>query len=94
MPQGITFQLDRAGVRQVLTEGPMRLLVDAVAEEIAAHLRDQVPAGVVVDVSRYTTDRAAAAVTVLDARAAGWQARDGLLTRAAAASGVEVRAWQ
>lgn len=87
------FRLDRAGVRQILNDPQLRLLVDGVAEEIAAHVRGNVPGGVPVQVTRYTTDRVAAAVTVLDVRAAGWQARDGILTRAAGASGVEVRAW-
>jgi hypothetical protein len=42
----------------------------------------------------YTTDRGAASITVEDVRAMAWQARDGILTRAAGAVGLEVKAWQ
>lgn len=89
----IDFRLDHEGVREILAGPQLRLLVDGVAEEIAAHVRTQVPTGVPVEVRRYTTDRGAASITVRDVRAMAWQARDGLLTRAAAASGLEVRAW-
>lgn len=94
MPAPMTFRLDRAGVRQALQQEGIRNEVDRVAARIAASVRARVPAGVRVEVTSYTTDRAAAAVTVLDVRGAGWQARDGLLTRAAGAAGLEVRAWQ
>lgn len=87
------FRLDAAGVREVLQSSEVRAMVDDVAHQIAARVRLHVPEGVPVVVRRYTTDRDAASVTVQDVRAMAWQARDGLLTRAAAAVGVEVRAW-
>ncbi|QTU64220.1 hypothetical protein [Streptomyces scabiei] len=88
------FRLDAAGVREVLRGAEVRQLVDGVAEEIAGRVRGNVPDDVVVSVKGYTTDRGAASVTVQDVRAMAWQARDGILTRAAAAAGVEVKAWQ
>lgn len=76
-----SFKLNRAGGAEVLKQ----LAADAVndlAQQVAAS------AGPDAEVSKYTTDRAAAAVSV----PAEQQARDGALTRAAAAAGLEVRA--
>jgi hypothetical protein len=89
----VDFQLDTAGVREVLRGPEVRLLVDGLAGHIAARVRASVPAGVPVITRGYTTDRGAATVVVEDARAMGWQARDGILTRAAGAEGLEIRAW-
>jgi hypothetical protein len=88
------FRLDAAGVREVLKGTEVRRLVDSVAEEVAAKARANVAPDVVVSVKAYTTDRGAASITVQDVRAMAWQARDGILTRAAAAAGLEVKAWQ
>lgn len=90
----IRFRLDRAGVREVLTSPMVRQIVDATADEVAANVRALLPNGTKVDVTRYTTDRSTAAVTIVDVRAMAWQARDGILTRAAGAAGLEARAWQ
>lgn len=92
MPQ-VTFHLDRAGVRQILQGPDVREVIDHYAGEIAANVGALVP-GTPVQVYSYTTDRAAASVVVEDVRAMGWQARDGILTRAAAFAGLEVKAWQ
>ncbi|CUW29698.1 MULTISPECIES: hypothetical protein [Streptomyces] len=89
-----SFRLDTRGVREVLTGPDVRRAVDGLAGAIAAHVRPRVPAGTVVSVHGYTTDRGAASVTVEDVRAMAWQARDGILTRAAGEVGLEVRAWQ
>lgn len=88
---GVEFHLDPVGVREVLRSQEVRAMVDEAAVQIAARIRAGVPAGVTVEVRAYTTDREAATVAVLDRRAMGWQARDGLLTRAALASGAEVK---
>ena len=89
-----SFRLDHRGVREILNGPELRRAVDDVAGAIAAHVRPQVPAGTRVSVHAYTTDRGAASVTIEDVRAMAWQARDGVLTRAAGAVGLEVRAWQ
>lgn len=89
-----SFRLDTAGVREVLKGPELRRAVDDVADTIATHVRPNVPSGTVVSVRGYTTDRGAASVTIEDVRGMAWQARDGILTRAAGAAGLEVRAWQ
>lgn len=90
----VDFRLDHAGVREILRGPEVRQLIDGLAGDVAANVRALVPAGTRVEVRGYTTDRGAATVVVADARAMGWQARDGILTRAAGAAGLEVRAWQ
>lgn len=75
------FKLNHAGAAEVLK----KLAADeirAVAQQVADG------AGDAVWMHTYTTDRAAAAVTV----PAGRQAKHGALTRAAAAAGLEVHA--
>jgi hypothetical protein len=89
-----SLRLDAAGVREVLKGPEVRQLVDSVAEEVAANVRVLVPAGTPVEVRGYTTDRGAATVVVADRRAMAWQARDGILTRAASFARLEVKAWQ
>ncbi|MFJ1581782.1 hypothetical protein ACIOC1_00395 [Streptomyces sp. NPDC088197] len=91
---GVDFRLDYAGVRQILRGAEVRQMVDGVADEIATHVRGRLPAGVPVQVRAYTTDRGAATVVIADVRGMAYQARDGVLTRAAGAAGVEVRAWR
>jgi hypothetical protein len=94
MSQIVSFTLDRRGVRQVLTSPEMAAHVNGVAHRIANNVRGRLPdPSAVVRVEPYSTDRAAASVVVLDVRAMAWQARDGILTRAAGDAGVEVRAW-
>jgi hypothetical protein len=87
----VEFALDPAGVREVLQSQEVRSMVDEAAQQIAARVSAQVPADVPVEVRAYSTDRQAATVTVRDVRGMVWQARDGLLTRAAAAVGAEVK---
>lgn len=88
-----SFRLDAQGVREVLKGPEVRQAVDGLAGAVAAHVRPKVP-GTTVSVRAYTTDRGAASVTVQDVRAMAWQARDGILTRAAGEVGLEVKAWQ
>ncbi|MFJ9740816.1 hypothetical protein [Streptomyces sp. NPDC101166] len=88
------FRLNRAGARAILNSPDVRQLVDATAGEVAANVRALLPAGIKVDVASYTTDRSAAAVTIVDVRGMAWQARDGVLTRAAGFARLEVRAWR
>ncbi|MFF9240104.1 hypothetical protein ACF1AL_14895 [Streptomyces sp. NPDC014801] len=88
------FRLDTAGVREILKGPEVRELIDGLAGEVADNLRALVPRGTPVEVRGYTTDRGAATVAVADARAMAWQARDGIVTRAAAFAGLEVKAWQ
>lgn len=88
------FELDTAGVREVLRGQEVRDLIDGYAAKVADNLKALVPSGVPIEVRKYTTDRGAATVVVADVRGMAWQARDGIVTRAAAAAGLEVKAWQ
>ncbi len=81
--------LDSRGIREVLNSPLVAAAVRAKAVLVAASARRS---GAEVVVDDYRTDRAASSVTVRDARAKGWVARDGLLIRDAAAAGLEVRA--
>lgn len=90
----VDFRLDPAGVREILKGPEIRQVIDGLAHEVAANVRVLVPSGTPIEVRGYTTDRGAATVVVADARAMSWQARDGILTRAAGFAGLEVKAWQ
>lgn len=91
----ITFKRDSNGIQKVLNDGRTSDVVAAFATQIAESVSVAHPdAEVVVD--RYTTrggnltPRAAASVAILDVRGRIWQVRDGVLTKAAAAAGLEV----
>lgn len=88
------FELDAAGVREILRGDEVRQLIDGKAKEVADNVKAILPAGVPVEVRKYTTDRGAATVVVADVRGMAWQARDGILTRAAGFAGLEVKAWR
>lgn len=77
----MSFKLDRKGGAEVLKQ----IAADSVNE---AARRVAAGAGPDAEVAEYTTDRAAASVSV----PAEQQAKDGALTRAASAAGLEVRA--
>ena len=85
------LKLDHAGIAELLNSDEVAGLVKGVADRVASQVRGAVDArdGVVVD--QYRTDRAAASVTIRDPRARLWQVRDGVLTSAVAAQGLEVR---
>lgn len=75
------FRLNRAGGAEVLKQLAAEQ-INALARQIAAQ------AGEDAEVEEYTSDRAAAIVSVPAAQ----QAKDGVLTRAASAAGLEVQA--
>lgn len=76
----MAFVLDHEGGAEVL-----KALAAGAIKDLAARVADDIGEGATVKV--YTTDRAAASVSV----PAEMQAKDGVLTRAAAAAGLEVR---
>jgi hypothetical protein len=86
------FELDHDGIAELLKGGQIRALVDEAAQSVASNVTDvEVSDGeapVVVD--SYTTDRAAASVTLAHAAGLALQAKHGTLTRAAGAAGLEV----
>jgi len=78
------------GISEILTQ-TMRGPIDALARQIA----DRVDVGSVADadviVRSYTTDRAAAAVSIAHPAGLAMQAKHGALTKAAASLGLEVK---
>lgn len=83
------LELDSAGIAEILNSGQVRDLIHQRAETIADDVRGNVDTPDVV-VDDYTTDRAASSVTIRDVRGRAWEARDGVLSRAAARAGLEV----
>lgn len=87
---GYSLRIDVAGIAEVLRGPDSRALVDGLADAIAAEVEaydDRAEA----DVRRFTTDRAAASVAFVHPNSMDLQVRDGVLSRAAAAQGLEVR---
>lgn len=90
-------RLDSKGIAEILRSEGIASAVDALAEQIAQNVRGQgftVSSGdpLPVTVDHYTTDRRAASVTINHPAGIGMQAKHGVLTKAAAAAGLEVRA--
>lgn len=86
------FRLDRRGVRGLL-QTQLGAAATAKARELAEVIRSDYPdLADAVDVEEYRTDRGAASVMVKDSSARELQVREGLLTRAAARVGLEVKA--
>lgn len=94
---GDLVRLDSAGIARVLKGAEMAALVGSAANEIAQNVRDQgirvddddVP--LPVEVSSYTTDRAAASVAIAHPSGVAVQAKHGALSKAASAAGVSIR---
>lgn len=87
----IKVELDRSGIRELLKSPEIRGAVEDMADRIADQVSGSIDPDAEVVVDTYTTDRAAASVTIKHPAAQLWQARDGVLTRAAAAVGLEVK---
>lgn len=87
----IEVEVNFAGIGEVARSAGVRQMVNEATEQIASKLRGLVGDDVLVTVTEYTTDREAAAVTIADRRGIGLQAKHGVLTRAAAGIGAEIR---
>ncbi len=83
-------RLDSNGIASLLKSQQVATAVHNLAEQVADNVRGVKPQAEEIVVDDYTTDRAASSVTVKDPRGRIWQARDGVLTRSAAAAGLEV----
>jgi hypothetical protein len=81
--------LNRKGIRAILRSEGMARVVNAAAKRVAAEAeaRAEEPVTVVL----YSTDRQAASVALAAASGVNEQAKDGSLTKAARAAGLEVR---
>lgn len=89
-------RLNRKGISEVLTSEPVRALLHAKAEEVAATVRaqghlvsDSSPLPVEF-VPERDTDRAAVSVAIPHPSGVGMEAKHGLLRRAAEAAGLDV----
>lgn len=80
------FELDRAGIGQVLRSSQMAAATNAAAQAVAAAL----PAGADVYVHPFISDRAGAVVIVAGNTPAA-ESKAGLLAHAATAAGLEFR---
>lgn len=81
-------ELDYEGIGEMLKSYPVRKEIMGAARQMAAHVEAE--HDVPVEVHAYTTDRAAAAVTIAHPAGIAIQAKYGALTRAASAQGLEV----
>ena len=79
-------RLDSSGVQEILKSAGVRAVVDDLAAQVAANVSTDKP----VEVRSYTTDRAAASVSIAHPAGMATQARDGALTKAATSVGLEV----
>lgn len=98
---GVTVHMSYAGWSQVLKSGEMQAIIAAKAEQIASSVEaegitvgdreggpHEIP--LPVEVSHGVTDRARSRVTLAHPSGIAVQAKHGVLTRAAAAAGLEV----
>jgi hypothetical protein len=91
----VAIFIDYAAVGEILKVG-MRGPIDAKIDEIAANaaanpdLLDDAPGSITVQ--HFTTDRAGGTVNIAHPAGLALQAKSGVLTKAAAAAGMEVRA--
>lgn len=87
---GKIFKLDHAGIASLLKSEAFASAVESTAERIAEEVRPQV-GDKPVEVEPYETDRAAARVVIADPAGKALQAKHGVLTKAAASVGLEVK---
>lgn len=90
MTTRFSLQLNPKGIEEILKHD-LREMVDSATEEIADRVRASVKPGVEVTTRSYTTDRAGGAVVIEDVRGMAYQARDGVLTRAAKGIGADFK---
>jgi hypothetical protein len=90
----VRIRLDSGGIAEVLKSAKVASAVGSLAEGVAAAVRADAAVqrnALPVEVDRYTTDRAAAAVTITHPAGLPVEAKHGSLTRAAAGRGLDVR---
>jgi hypothetical protein len=88
------IRLDRGGMAAMLKSAPVGAAVASLAQGVAEAVRADAAVqrnGLPVEVRRYTTDRAAAAVSIAHPAGLPVEAKHGSLTRAAAGRGLTVR---
>lgn len=84
------FTRDPDGIAKILKSPEVAAAIGELGDEVARNAQSRAGAGSIVDVNRYVTDRAAASVLLLGTNSAARQAKEGILTSAAAEAGLEV----
>lgn len=86
------LKLDHPGMKEMLLSAEVAAAIAALAETVAGNVSETARNGdpLPVDVSEFTSDRAAAAVTITHPAGLGKEAKYGTLSSAAAAAGLEV----
>lgn len=86
-----TFSRDSKGIAEILKSPEVTAAIGSLAQEVARNVQSRAGTNAIVDVNEYVTDRAAASVLLVGGDAAARQAKEGVLTSAAAQAGLEVR---
>ena len=97
----VTVRLDRPGIAELAKSAMMETFIGDVALDVAINVGAQgltaatgaseSAAAIVGEVEGYTTDRAAALVTIKHPAGLGMQAKYGVLTKACSAAGLELK---
>lgn len=86
------IKLDSGGMRAMLSSGPVAAAINSLAQSVASSIDVEAHDGPVpVRVGQYTTDRAAASVSLAHPAGLPLEAKYGVLAKAAGAAGLEVR---
>lgn len=85
-----SFSRDSKGIAQILKSPEVAAAISDLAQEVARNVQSRAGADAIVDVNEYATDRAAASVLLVGGDATARQAKEGILTSAAAQAGLEV----
>lgn len=86
-----SLRLDHQGIARLLKSAEVDAALRKLADPIQNNAEGMVDPDIPIEQVSYTTDRAARAVMIAHPSGVALQARDGVLTRAAAMAGVEVR---
>jgi hypothetical protein len=97
MAKPLKIELDHAGIAEMLNSREVAAAVHAFAETVADNVRANphiVARGITdeVSVDDYITDRAASSVTITHPAGLGMEGKHGVLTKAARAAGLQVKA--
>lgn len=84
----MAFELDYAAIGVILRSPEVRAAITELANQVVANLNAE---GEPVVIRQYTTDRAAVAVSIESPKGLLMQVEDGVLTKAAAAVGLQIK---
>ena len=88
----VGLRLDHAGISRILKSDDMDRVIGKPADRIEARVREMVDDDMPVNQVAYTTDRRARSIAIAHPSGVAFQVRHGVMTRAAAAEGLEVKA--